>query len=243
MGILFTLRLSKRIGISEEFVYVSAPWVLIFALTGARLVHVLDNLGLYSDDSSKILAFWEGGLAWYGGLIGGVLAVFVCARVKKFSLACFLDCCAPGIILGLAIGRIGCTINGDVCGIPTSLPWGIIYTHPGSCPVKWGLSGVSLHPVAIYEIILCFTTFALLLWLLGWLKSDGSLFFVMVAMYSFGRFLLSWLRAEQVESAVWGPLHQAHIISLVLFVGAVALLAYHKVGWAEKRDRTLSGSQ
>jgi len=149
------------------------------------------------------------------------------------SLARLADTVAPGVILGLAIGRVGCTINGDVSGTSTSLPWGIAYTHPDSYPVIWGLSGVSLHPVAIYEIILCLAIFASLWWLRGRLKPDGSLLLVMLATYSFGRFFLSWLRFEEVEAALLGPLHQAHIISLVLFIGAVALLLYRKVGWAK----------
>jgi prolipoprotein diacylglyceryltransferase len=71
-------------------------------------------------------------------------------------------------------------------------------------------------------------------WLKGRLKPDGSLFLVMLASYSFGRFLISWVR---YEPAVLGPLHQSHIISLSLFVIAVALLAYCKVSLL-KSDRT-----
>ncbi len=232
VAILLTLRLAKRAGISEELIYTSAFWVVIFGLIGARLVHVLDNLGDYGDNPVEIFAFWEGGLAWYGGLLGGILAVVVYAR-KRLSLARFLDCGAPGIMLGLAVGRIGCTINGDIAGNPTSLPWGIAYTHPDSYPVIWGQGGIPLHPVAIYEIILCLAIFASLWWLRGRLKPEGSLILIMLAMYSFGRFLLSWLRLEEVEAALLGPLHEAHIISLVVFVGAVALLLYRKVGWAK----------
>lgn len=233
VAILLTLRLAKRAGISEESIFTSAFCIVIFGLIGARLVHVLDNLDLYSDDPASIFAFWEGGLAWYGGLVGGFLGGAVYARVGKLSLARLADTVAPGVILGLAIGRIGCTINGDVSGTPTSLPWGIAYTHPDSYPVIWGQGGIPLHPVAIYEIILCLAIFASLWWLRGRIKPDGSLFLIMVATYSFGRFFLSWLRLEEVEAALLGPLHEAHIISLVLFIGAVALLLYRKVGWAK----------
>ncbi len=235
VGIGLTLYLAKSAGISEESVLTAAFYIVIFGLIGARLVHVLDNLGYYGDNPSEIFAFWEGGLAWYGGLVGGLLGGAVYARMAKLSLARLGDTVAPGGILGLAIGRIGCTINGDVCGKPTSLPWGITYTNPNSYPVSWGLGGIPLHPVTIYEIIMLLIIFVLLVWLRGRLKPDGSIILLMIAMYSFGRFFLSWLRAPKAEAAILGPLHEAHIISLVLFVAAVALLIYRKVGWAERR--------
>lgn len=224
-GIWLTLYLAKRAGIAEEFIYTSAFSAVLFGLIGARLVHVLDNLSYYGDNPRQILAFWEGGLAWYGGLIGGVLAVVVYAKVRKFSLGHFADAAAPGVILGLAIGRIGCTINGDAYGTPTSLPWGLVYTHSPYAPF-W----VATHPAPIYEIIWDLIIFALLWRLKGRLKPPGAFFLLMVAMYSFGRFFISWVRAEP---AVVGPLHEAHIISLILFLGAVALLIYKKVAWAK----------
>ncbi len=234
VGVLFAFYLAKRSGIPTEVMYTIAFWTVACAILGSRLVHVLDNLGYYSDHPGKILIFWEGGLAWYGAMIGGALAAAVCAKVKKIPIWRLLDAIAPGVMPGLAVGRIGCTINGDVCGSPTSLPWSIVYTHPDSYPVGWGLAGASLHPVAIYEIIWLLIVFGVLWWLRGKLKLEGSLALVMLAMYSFGRFFLSWLRAEQMEAAILGPLHQAHILSIALFVVAVALLAYYKVGWGAK---------
>jgi len=226
VAILLTLRLAKRAGIPNEFIYISALWIVLFGLIGARLVHVLDNLDWYGNRPASIFAFWEGGLAWYGGLAGGFLGGAVYARVRKFSLARLADTVAPGVILGLAIGRIGCTINGDAYGTPTSLHWGFIYTHPDA----FAPLGVAGHPAPVYEIIWNLIVFGVLWRLRGRLKPEGALFLAMVAMYSFGRFFISWVR---VEPAVVGPLHQAHIISLILFIGAVAFLVYRKVSWAK----------
>jgi len=230
VAVLLTLRLAKRAGISEESIFTSAFCIVLFGLIGARLVHVLDNLDLYGDDPASIFAFWEGGLAWYGGLVGGFLGGAVYAWVGKLSLARLADTVAPGVILGLAIGRIGCTINGDAYGTPTSLPWGFIYTHPDA----FAPLGVAGHPAPVYEIIWNLIVFGVLWKLRGRLKPDGALFLTMIAMYSFGRFFISWVREEP---AVLGPLHQAHIISLFLFIGAVALLLYRKVGWVKGENR------
>ena len=224
VGVLLTLHLAKRAGFTEDIIYTSSICAVIFGLIGARITHILDHLGDYRGNPGEMIALWNGGLGWYGGLIGGVLAVVVYSRIRKFSLARFADAAAPGIMLGLSIGRIGCTINGDSVGTPTSLPWGFIYTNPDSYAYPY--LGVATHPAAVYEIIWNMALFALLWRLKDRIKPDGSLFLVMIAVYSFGRFFISFVRDEVL---VLGPLHESHIISIALFVIAVALLAYRKV--------------
>jgi phosphatidylglycerol:prolipoprotein diacylglycerol transferase len=222
VGVLLTLHLARRAGFTDDIIYTSSICAVIFGLIGARITHILDHLDYYSDNPGKIIALQEGGLGWYGGLIGGVLAVVVYSRIRKFSLGRFADAAAPGIMLGLSIGRIGCTINGDSVGTPTSLPWGFIYTNPDS----FAPLGVATHPAPVYEIIWNMALFGVLWRLKDRIKPDGSLFLVMIAVYSFGRFFISFVRDEV---PVLGPLHESHIISIALFVIAVALLAYRKV--------------
>ncbi len=133
----------------------------------------------------------EGGLGWYGALIGGTLAVAVYSRIAKFSLGKFADAVAPGLFLGLAIGRIGCTLNGDSPGAETTLPWGLAYTNPAAL-VPADLLGVPTHPAPVYEI-LWIMVMLLVLWRL-WkrLSPDGSLFLVSLVLYAVGRFIVSW---------------------------------------------------
>jgi phosphatidylglycerol:prolipoprotein diacylglycerol transferase len=236
VGVVLTLRLAKKAGIAEDTIITGAILAVVLGLIGARLVHVIDSWEIYSKDLVKILAFHEGGLAWYGGLIGGIVAVVIYARVKKFSLGRFADAAAPGVILGLSIGRIGCTINGDAAGTPTSLPWGLVYTHPDAFAPLW----VSTHPAPVYEILWNLAVVGVLLWLRGKIKPDGSIFLVMLTAYSFGRFIISWARDE---AAVLGPLHQSHIISLVLFVVGVGLLVYLKAGRVKPATAEPTSSQ
>ena len=226
-GVSLTFYLAKRNGVAEETIFTAAVWAVVAGLIGARLTHVLDNLGTYLDDPVSILALHEGGLGWYGGLIGGILAVLIYARIKKFPLARFADAAGVGVLLGLAIGRIGCTINGDAYGTPTSLPWGLVYTHPGAFATPF----VAGHPAPVYEILWIALVLAILWWLRGRVGPDGSLFLISVAAYAVGRFLISWVRAEP---AVLGPLHQSHLISIGLLVIALVLLAYRGVHWVKK---------
>ncbi len=221
VGLVLTLPLAKKAGISTEITYMTAVWAVIFGLIGARLTHVLDNLDWYMDHPAKILALHEGGLGWYGALIGGIVGVAIYSRIKKFSLARFADAVAPGIILGLSIGRIGCTLNGDSFGTETSLPWGIVYTNPASFAPLW----VSTHPAPVYEILWNMVILVVLWRLWRRLIPDGSLFLVMLVLYSVGRFAISWFRGED---HVLGPLHQSHLISIGIFIVAAGLLAWRK---------------
>jgi phosphatidylglycerol:prolipoprotein diacylglycerol transferase len=224
VGLALTLPLAKKLGIQYEITYTAAIWAVIFGFVGARLTHVIDDWSYYSQDLVEILAVQKGGLGWYGALIGGILGVAIYSRLKKFSLGRFADAVAPGIILGLSIGRIGCTLNGDSPGMPTSLPWGFIYTHPDSF-VPWEYLGLATHPAPVYEILWNVVTLVVLWRLWRRLIPDGSLFLVSLVMYSVGRFAISWFRAED---HVLGPLHQSHIISLAIFIIAAGLLAYRK---------------
>jgi phosphatidylglycerol:prolipoprotein diacylglycerol transferase len=226
-GVSLTFYLAKRNGIPEETILTAAVWAVVAGLIGARLTHVLDNLDTYLNDPLSILALHEGGLGWYGGLIGGILAVLIYARIRKFPLARFADAAGFGVLLGLAIGRIGCTINGDAYGTPTSLPWGLVYTHPDAFATPL----VAGHPAPVYEILWIGLVLAVMWWLRGRLRPDGSLFLISVAAYAVGRFLISWVRAEP---AVLGPLHQSHLISIGLLAVALILLAYRRVHWVKK---------
>ena len=228
----FTLYLARKNDFPEEHIISPALWAIIAGILGARASHVIDEWSYYSDYPSDILLFWEGGLGWFGGLVGGAVGGAIYAKLRHIPVGQVFDLSAPGVMLGLAIGRIGCTINGDVCGSPTSLFWGITYSHPSSYPFGWGLAATSLHPVALYELIGCLGIFILLWRLHERLKPDGSLFFLMIALYCSVRFFLSWLRAEEMEPAVLGPLHQAHIFCLVLFIGAMAILIRRKTSWS-----------
>jgi phosphatidylglycerol---prolipoprotein diacylglyceryl transferase len=224
VGLALTLPLAKKLGIQHETTYTAAIWAVVFGFIGARLTHVIDNWSIYSQNPVDILRIWNGGLGWYGALLGGIVGVAICSRLSKFSLATFADAVAPGIILGLSFGRIGCTLNGDSPGTPTSLPWGFIYTNPDSF-MPWRYLGQPTHPAAVYEILWNMVILVVLWRLWRRLRPDGGLFLVSLVLYAVGRFVISWFR---LEDHVLGPLHQSHIISLAIFVVAAGLLVCRK---------------
>jgi len=221
VGIVVSLRLAKGDGIDRGIIYSIAPWAILGGILGARLFHVLDYLALYATEPVAMLRFWDGGLSIFGAILGGTLAAAIYARVSGLSLGHLADLVAPGLILAQAVGRIGCTINGDAYGTPTDLPWAFVYRD---LPGVYALPGMPGHPAPVYEIIWDLMIFALIWKLRGRIRPEGSLFLVYLSLYSFGRFFLSFLRGG--EQAVLGPLHQAHIIALLVLAVCVPLLIY-----------------
>jgi len=227
-AIVLVARLAKDKGFTSEDVYSTALWGVVGGIIGARLFHVIDKWStIYSYDPIKALYFWEGGLSLYGALIGGFVFGITYAAIRKMPLGKVADLAAPGMILAQAIGRIGCLINGDAYGTPTSLPWGVLYTNPDAASTAgpW-INGqlVAGHPVPAYEIIWDLIILALLLCLRQRLKNDWMVFLIYASLYSAGRFGLSFIRGD--ETAVLGPLHQAQVISLIVMVIAIPLLIW-----------------
>ena len=209
-------------------VIVGIPSAIIFS----RLIHVIDRWDYYSQNLGQIIG--GEGLTIYGAILGAVLGTWIYSRFRPFNYAYGTDLVAPGIILAQAIGRVGCTINGCCYGMPTSLPWGIVYTHPDSI----GFGAGSVHPTQIYEIIFLALLFVVIMLLRGRLKPDGSLFLVYLGGYSIWRFGIGFLR--EGTSFLFG-LQQAQVIGIIVVVIAIALLIYRRVRWVEREtvDNTI----
>jgi phosphatidylglycerol:prolipoprotein diacylglycerol transferase len=218
-GVLLGIRQAARHGISEDNILYIALWAVPSALVGSRLVHVIDAWDYYSTYPLQILALQEGGLAIYGGLIGGVFVGALAARHKGLLSWRLLDIAAPSMILGQAIGRVGCFINGDHQGPPSDLPWATSYIHPGNLAPD----SQPRHPAQLYELIYDLLIFGLLILLRGRVKRDGVLFTVYMACYSFGRF---WISALREDALFLIGLKEAQLISIAAFVVAVPLMVY-----------------
>ncbi len=216
------LREARRKNLDVEKMQSLILWGLLGGVVGARLFHVVDRWDLYADDPVSVLYVWEGGLAIYGGLIGGVLAGLVYARLNGLPLWRTADAAAPGLILGQALGRLACIPNGDAYGAPTDLPWAFVYTNPATM-VPPELLGRPLHPYAVYELIFDLALLGLLWGLRSVYKTDGMLFLTYAGVYAAGRFLLTFFRMEPVWFL---GLQEAQIVALVVLAVTVPLVAW-----------------
>lgn len=221
-AVLITAHLAKKKGIASGEIYSLGVWVVVAGIVGARLFHVIDRWEYYGGNPLQILQFQQGGLAIWGALVGGGVALILFARIRHLSLGRLVDVVVPGLLVAQIIGRFGCIVNGDAYGGVTSLPWAFIYTHPGaSIPIS--LFGVPTHPYPVYEII--WNSIALLvIWRLSRrFKTDGLVFLSYLSFYSVGRFLLTFIRQE--SQFFWG-LQQAQIIAIFVLVVFLAAMLY-----------------
>lgn len=218
-----TLREARRRRIGDAIVWDAVIWVAIAALVGGRTLYVLQNeLGSLAQHPAHFLMVWMGGLSFYGGLIGALIALVVFARRRGLPLLRVFDVAAPGAAIGQAIGHIGCLIGGDSFGIPTQLPWAVVYRNASAMAPQ----GVPLHPTQAYEAILLAALFAGLV--LGRHRLERLGEGVIASAYLLGlaviRFGLFFLRDEPgvllgLKTAQWIGLGIA-ILAVGLFLAA-----------------------
>ncbi len=216
------VRRGRKKGIDSDSIYSMALVGVVSAIIGARLVHVIDHWEHYSANPGQILQFQQGGLAIWGGLAVGGAAVVLYSRLKHIPLGRLADALAPGLLLAHMVGRIGCIINGDAYGGITDLPWAFIYTNPGAM-IPATFFGVPTHPYPVYEIIWNGLALALVLWIDRRYRKDGLAFLSYLSVYSLGRFVLTFVRQENIT--LWG-MQQAQVIALLVFFASLGAIIY-----------------
>jgi len=188
---------------------------LIGGLIGARAYYLLQN----HDDVSFGDVFSGSGLIWYGGLIGGIIAVVLWAKRRDFLTLTLFDFGGFGLPLGYAIGRIGCQVSGDGdYGKDWDGPWAMGYPH-GEVPTA---PGQTVHPTPIYET-LTMGLLAFCLWQLRDRVRPGVLFGIYLVAAGVERFLVEFLRRN---AHALGGLTGPQLESLVMIAVGVAGLAW-----------------
>lgn len=191
----------------------AAVYGLVGGLLGAKLLYVFEHL----DEGSFFGLFLDrGGMSWFGGFVGGLLAGYITIRVKRWPMMAVLAAATPALTVGQMLGRIGCFLVGDDYGHPTTLPWGVAFPE-GLPPTT-----ERVHPTQIYEaIFLAFFTWVLIRWRRKGLSDRTVLGRYFVGVGAF-RFALEFVR---VNVRVLGPLTLAHIFSLAAVALGIVLLA------------------
>ena len=198
-------------------------------ILGARAYYVAFNWDFYGQNWKEIPAIWHGGLAIHGGLAGGVLAGWWFVRRHNLPFLLMSDVAAPTLILGQAFGRFGNFMNGDAHGVPTSMPWGVIF--PGYSIAGQEFPHTPIHPTMLYEMVLNLMIFVLLYRLRLRPAKDGFLFSLYLVLYSTGRYVVSFFRAD---SLMLGPFRAAHVVSLLIIALAGGYIVKERL-WELKR--------
>jgi len=205
-------------------------WGVIGAIIGARLFHVIDQWDFYSQNLWAIPRLTEGGIALWGGIVGGVVGGYLYARVRGLDIPVLLDVGGAGLALGQAIGRIGDIINGEHHAIPADLPWAVRYVHPDTL----GERGLDVHPAVAYELLWDLAIVGILWRMMPRWRGTTLMFWTYLILYSAGRFLISFLRKDAI---VLVGLRQAQVASLVaLLVGIIAIIYLSQRGLLKRKS-------
>jgi phosphatidylglycerol---prolipoprotein diacylglyceryl transferase len=187
-------------------------------LAGARLYHVLESpRELIADPSLLISRF---GFAWFGGFLGGFVALVILAGRFRIPVLEFLDTCSPAAAVGYAIGRIGCLLSGDGdYGIPTTVPWGMSFPN-GVVPTM-----ERVHPTPLYEFFV-WLAIAAFLWRWGQkslsrARPKGEIFCGYMLLTGAARFLVEFIRINPRSFLGLTNAQTASLLSIV--VGAILL--------------------
>lgn len=220
----------EKFGGDREIAERAAIWAVIIGFTGARLAYVSTHFDRYSDDLLGIVRLWEGGIALFGGLTFGTLAVvYVMRRDGDFPL--FLDSISIALPAAQAIGRIGNYFNQELFGTPTDLPWGL-EIEPGRRPAAYP-DAETFHPTFLYEALWNVGIIVFLLVLERRTKlRKGTLFFLYALLYGVIRFLTELLRTDTTFRFL--GLSRNGWVSIAVIIGMITLLWVR--GWREPEE-------
>ena len=219
---------AERKGIHEDQVYPLLIRAFIGALIGARVAYVINHLGDYSSPLD-VIKVWQGGISLLGGFIGAILLALPAIRKERINFWTIMDAAAPGMALGVIVGRIGDLIVGDHLGKTTGLPFGFRCPKDVASTASPCLPGPGsvVHQTALYDLVLTVLLLVVLLWLRRHKpRYDGFLISLFGAWYGCQRILEDFLREDKhiIGSAAHG-LTGSQVTSIV----TVLVCVWHMV--------------
>ena len=212
VGTWLAARLARERGFPEDHIWNGALWGMVGAILGARVAYVAGHFDEFSSPI-QMLKIWEGGISLVGGLIGGIGAGYLYARSAKVSFIRGMDYIAPGLAIGVAVGRIGDLLIGDHLGKETEsfLGWaykgGELISSP-PCVTQNGAPvystadgciapGIVVHQTALYDMLWALVIFGILMWFLRRPRPTGLVFYAWGLLYALGRITTDFLRVDK----------------------------------------------
>ncbi len=209
---------------------------MIGAVVGARLYYVIFQWDYYKDNLGDIIKIWEGGLAIYGGIIGGILVAFLVCKKTGLNFIKLLDLIGMSLLIGQGIGRWGNFTNQEAFGTNTTLPWGMtsdkIVAYINNNQADFIRNGIEMdpnlpvHPTFLYESLWCLLGFVVLYIVCQkFYKFDGQLFLGYGIIYGIERTIVEGLRTDSLYIGDT-TLRASQVLSLAIVVVCTALTIY-----------------
>ena len=229
LAVFYGLKRAPYFGVDPDKLLDAIIVGVLCAVVGARLYYVAFTWDYFKDDPLRIITdFHEGGLAIYGGIIGGLIGGGIVAKVRKINVFACLDLAALGFLIGQGIGRWGNFTNQEAFGTPTDLPWGMVSANTGN---------IAVHPCFLYESLWCLLGFVLLhFFSKKFVKFKGQIFLIYLVWYGLERTFVEGLRTDSLylpfSIAGYTP-RVSQLLSALLVVAGVVLLIIFR----NRRDR------
>ena len=217
LGVVVACLNAKKRGLKSTDIFILACYVLPLAIIGARIYYVLFSLDQFTS-FWQVFEIWNGGLAIYGGVIGGAIGVLLFCLIHKKNFFAVADIAVPSLILGQAIGRIGCFFAGCCYGIEVTNPEHMWF------PLSTQIDGVWHYSTFFYESFWNFLVFAGLmcvLYLAKPIKEYGVLMSLYLVFYGIGR---AWIEGLRGDSLYLGSIKVSQLLSILLIIAGVALI-------------------
>lgn len=229
---------AKRIGQNPDLYWDFTIIAIPVSVICARIYFVIFSWDMYKNNLIKIFAIREGGLAIYGGIIGGVLVSVIFCKLKKIKLGIFADVAAPSLLLGQIIGRWGNFVNREAFGGYTesllALRYKVeqVYNIPQSVFDKKilynGVEYIQVQPTFLYESLWNLVLFVILLWYKKYKKFDGEIFILYLLGYSLGRVWIEGLRTDQLMLGATN-IAVSQLLSAIFIVISMCLIVYNRI--------------
>jgi phosphatidylglycerol:prolipoprotein diacylglycerol transferase len=251
---LLAVHHAKRIGMDPNIIWDLMMWLLIPGLIGARAFYVIQYPqrvfgGVPGQNPLRsMIALWDGGLVFYGSVIGGAIGGWIFCHRRKIRPLQLGDVVAPSLFVGAGFGRIGCFLYGCCYGGPCSLPWAVQFP-PDSLTYQAQLndgvilpgaqSTTPLHPTQIYSSLMAFLLAGVLVWCFRKRMFEGFVVGLMFTLYPVNRFFLELIRNDE-RGQLGTSLTISQLISIVLFISGISILVWlsRKNGSYEAPERT-----
>lgn len=217
VGISLGLREARKVGYEPQPLMDTIFYVVLAGIIGARLFYVAQNFSAYRAHPFDVFKLWEGGLVFYGALLGGLPVGWYFMKRHGYGFWALFDSFAPSFAIGQAFGRIGCFFAGCCYGCRTDVPWAVTFTHPQSLAEK----GVPLHPTQLYNAAALIIIFFILYGVRNRTRFTGQLMCVYLILHSMVRFGVEYLRNDDRLYILGLPISVTQIISIALFLGGV----------------------
>lgn len=236
-GVIVAICLAKKRGLKTDDIITLALYVLPIAILGARAYYVIFNEKIYS--FIEFFEIWNGGLAVLGSIIGGAIGATIYCLIHKKNFLHIADIAVPAVILGQAIGRIGCYFGGCCYGIEVTSPsfqW---------FPISTQINGVWHYSTFFYESLWCILGFVALLILFKHLKKPGQIMSCYFIIYGVGRCIIETFRGDSLYLFGTGIKVSQLLSGLLVLLGIIMLIiihTIHKKRNSSKTDETKSNT-